>query len=831
MMARAFARLGNLLGRHDVPANPPQIEMKKLKKFDRGSLGKSDAKQFVKDINRLVEDYNKSNDDVERQRLLKSMQEKMQRIDYKYPSSYLAASPKYFKRRANLFKQIKNQYESMGGHSMLDPKDKPSKLSELIANMAPDKADKLTGILIKGESANLANELKDLYRTSDASHEAEQYRKFLNEHEISFLGGGNSKNFKVVNRDTGAVEVLKVDYRLDMPRNVEQHLRENMSDKFAPTHAERTVVCYDPEEQGDDSRTLLVTDFCPSGSILDYKKQFKGSNDELAEKATDIFSQMASVFSEIQQNECFFPDAKLTNWLLDDGKLVLADTKSFAFTKNGVYSSSVKGNEYVGILSTQGFQPKEYYEDKMDADKAHAFLLGKNLYCFMTGDDPYEEIFYYSSNAFKGEKGRAIKALIQNLVKDEPFQRMSIAKARQELFFIENPDVRPLFDELESLKRSNTDAKMIEFIEENKNQLVSAKKPECKQIVMELKQLALQLKDGANVLDDLQKLSVGDNDIKMTKFRIDNARDIEKANPQQRVKIQTQLKQLVGELQEGQKVLEKLNALKFGENDEEMNSFIKQQKDKITKAKPEDRVAIEKELMQSLDALTKENGVFEKLENLKISPDDKVMNKFINEKKREFIVNKDDRDNIVLELSQLANQLKDSKDVFSRLNTEGLDENDDKMKQYIIDEKKRLTDAKPEDRVEIIRELNNVADKLHSNKQFNKLKTITKNLRDNSHWYTMGKAKKATNIERAMKEVSIEDRANFDTKKSDGKQKVMQELARHRHLGKRDKVYLDTNHKIDNKKAAQTYKDFKKQFDSTTKGESTSEVRRTFRNE
>jgi Protein kinase domain len=444
MVAKVSTGLGNIRGRAES-ANPPpkKKRMQKLSKFNRGRIDKNDRNDFINEINALVKAYNQSEDDEQKVQLIKQMQSKINDIDYKYRPSELAASSAYVKARNKFFQQMQYQLQSLGVDSLLDPKDNPSSLSELIANMSPEKADKLAGILIKGEKSDdkLFDELLELYKPRDKSDEAKRYKNFLKTYRITFLGGGNSKNYKVENYKTGDIEVLKVDCRLNMPRGVEQHLREKLGDKLTPNRAERSVVCEDPKTSSNVSRTLLVTEFCQSGSILDLRNKMikeRKTYDDLREKSADVFEKMTDVFMQIQKNDCIFPDAKLTNWLVDNsGNVRIADTKSFLFTdEDGNYSKAMPENKRYGLLSTPSFNPPEYNHSKINADSAHAYMLGINLYVFMTGGVPKEKDakdFDFSSQAFKGEKGEKIKSIIQSLVKESPEARMSVKDAHIEL--------------------------------------------------------------------------------------------------------------------------------------------------------------------------------------------------------------------------------------------------------------------------------------------------------------------------------------------------------------------------------------------------------------
>ncbi|MBL7480612.1 hypothetical protein [Legionella bononiensis] len=489
-----------------APKIPDVNAMPELKSFDAGELPKEEMKQFRSDVNKLIKEFNKNSDPVQKKQILEQIQATIKTVDCKYPPSMFAESKEFRSAHAGLFNEIKKQMSLLGVNSLLPPHSKQSPLANIVANMSPEKAEKLLAILAKGKQPNLDYKLQSIYEKSDTSAEAKSFREFLSNHEINFLGGGNSKNFSVTNKNDQSTLVLKVDCRLDMPRNAEMHLRGQLSNSFAPNHAERQLTYDDPDE-GLQSRTLLVTEYYSGSDVYDYRKQAKTYPD-LVGSACDVFSQMADVMLQIQKQGCMFPDAKLTNWLVDkDGKLIIADTKSFVFTdEQGRYRKTddgkpLPGNEYAGILSTGAFEPPEFdrtspYANKVTADSTHAFILGKNLYTFVTGKfDDNESGFKldFSSDAFKTANGVELKALIQDLVIPNPELRIPVAEAHSRLFDIIKNE---LFNDLESLKFGSKDETMNRFIRDKKDQLKAAENnpEERSRIIDELKATVSALK-------------------------------------------------------------------------------------------------------------------------------------------------------------------------------------------------------------------------------------------------------------------------------------------------------------------------------------------------
>lgn len=477
-----------------------ELMMKEVKNFDHGRLSTEHMKQFTKEVNQLITQYNLTSDHPEKKNILQQIQDKITAVDYQYPPSLLASSNGYKAVHAALFTDVKKQMALMGNDSLLSPEAKASPLAEVVANMSPEKTESLMSILVKGNTNVFKLDLQKLYKQDDQSAEANSFRDFLNTHEIKYLGGGNSKNFSVTNLKNNNTQVLKVDCRLDMPKNVEAHLRDKLGSQFAPVEVERQVTFKDTNGQSI-SRTLLVTEFCTGGSVLECRWKALSDNEQLVEKGTRIFEQMADVMLQIQQQGCMFPDAKLTNWLVkEDGKITLADTKSFVFVDTqGIFSNFLPGNEYVGILRTGGFDPPEFYSGRPKADSVHAYILGKNLYTFMTGkfiSGHSGSQFDFSSDVFNSVKGRELKNLIIELVKPNAANRMSVTAARDKLSYIINNEV---FLELEGLKFGPNDQTMIRFIADKKQQLDAVKNnpAEREQIMVELRATVTDLKADA----------------------------------------------------------------------------------------------------------------------------------------------------------------------------------------------------------------------------------------------------------------------------------------------------------------------------------------------
>jgi hypothetical protein len=548
---------------------------------------------FCQSINQAIINYNGALTTELKIKALNDMRSAINDVDVRTPPYHLATCFDFNSLKINLFEKIKKAYAENSVNSMA--KDGSPQTAHILANMSPEKASKLMEILLNGTNNNseFSKNLNTLYPNDDKSQEAIAWRKFLDTHSIVFLGGNNSSNFKVTNPINGSVNVLKVDNRLEMPRLVEQHLRNSLEGVFTPIHAERQVI--GKIDSNHISRTLLVTDFCPLGSLDEHQESF----DDYTKKylsASIIMGQMAEAFKGIQKANCMFPDAKLTNWLLDsNGRICVADTKSFLFAQNGTYRSNLEGNEYTKMLHTPGFQTSEmipHTQGKkttpINAENLHASLLGRNIYVYLTGEWP--DKLNYDLPIFKTKLGEKYKQLIEKLTKDPAHERMKLDDAQiilQKLGMSSSPEYQGLMNKCGDLKS---------FVD---NRLV---------LDMPKHTLTESIKKNEEIIDEFNKL-----------ISKSNLSDDQTQNHQE----------LKNSLLEYLKLKVEIAALKVGLKDEKMDDYLKQCDEKILKGgKLENSAAIQAQITRMKEV----KAGLESDENREVV---KIINKY-DEKKTEW---------------------------------------------------------------------------------------------------------------------------------------------------------------------------------------------------
>jgi hypothetical protein len=409
-------------------------------KLGSHNLNETASKWYVGQLEKYLKQYARATTVQQKKASLDEMKKVMKKFSNAYRPSDYAYSENYQKVNAAMHGFLRDEYQALGISSLADNRQAPNSISEIITNMSQEKANIFTNFLMHGQQD--ANKkllgLENLYPASDQSAEAKQFRDFISKHDIKVLSKGNSFNFLVENRVTGQRQVLKIDSGLDVPNRVDDSLRRNPGTKplINPMHADRQIFTRNTSG-APISRRLSVTNYCRFVDALTYSKEKLKSDEHRLLNADIYFRQMCDAFSNIQNSGRIFLDGKLDNWLIDDdGNLQIADTKSIVYTnENGVYDFTHPKNENTQFLASRGYEPPEWDKNrkKFTSEKSHAFIAGRNLYSFLTGDKlTADETLDFDKDVFKTPKGKKYEELIKALTNTVPSERISLQKARGE---------------------------------------------------------------------------------------------------------------------------------------------------------------------------------------------------------------------------------------------------------------------------------------------------------------------------------------------------------------------------------------------------------------
>ena len=400
----------------------------------------------INELNGLIDQYNLVTDKPGQIAALQAIDRRKQQMDNKYSDDQISLCANYRKEiHHNLFQELQKQFANLGINSLhniakLDDTGKtnfasaPDTLPELIANMAPNTATTLLEILAAGASFDKIA-LQNLYNPTEPGFA--DYQTFRAKNSIEFLGGGNSKNFKIIPKDGSEPFVLKVDNRMGLPKGAEAHLREHsLNDVLTPVAVERQVT---GSVNGETvTRTLLVTAFCSGGDLQKHSEKSVDTQTRLT-SAISIYTQMSDILTRITRDGCGFPDMKNSNWLIEqDGTVRMADTKALVFIESdGRLDTQKNLDRWYGFITTKYINPPEFDTlSAFSADKMHAIMLGKNLYHYLTQcslHDLYQKhngaIYNFNYPVFKTPEGAQLASLIKGLIKENPADRMSPSEA------------------------------------------------------------------------------------------------------------------------------------------------------------------------------------------------------------------------------------------------------------------------------------------------------------------------------------------------------------------------------------------------------------------
>ena len=322
----------------------------------------------------------------------------------------------------------------------------PSPLCQMLEGVSQPKVERLIGIFQANwtDPESIKGNLISLYPYNDnKSDEAYRFINFLQTHEISVLGGadtkhllsgGNTKNFLVTNTATGVSQVFGVRNKKGVLSDLSKEIRQELErDRLIST----TWVQKNSQEH--ERYSLFVTDYFPSGSLNKCYDRKTLTHSERYQQCSENIQKMIIGFQGLEKRGVLFPDAKVTNWMIgSEGNLIIADTKSLV-----TIEQISKSKTNVGLIATSGYIPPEINkiippEQEINIEKVHAFILGANLYDYLTGKEPPKIILpeHFTQPIFEGIIGKQYKDLIVNLTQTEPLSRMSLNQAMKELKFI-----------------------------------------------------------------------------------------------------------------------------------------------------------------------------------------------------------------------------------------------------------------------------------------------------------------------------------------------------------------------------------------------------------
>ncbi len=271
--------------------------------------------------------------------------------------------------------------------------------------------------------------LKDL----KASHLSLEEIAYLQNHQISFVSVGNSLNVQVTTNDQQTTGVFGLVRPMGSPERLPDEFknREGVKQLFA------NKASVPPQHNGGKRKkeqlTCHMANHYPNGSYLSLTS--RQSFEQRHQTCAGHLSKIARALKKLQDNEIFFPDAKIANWLIDNqGNPVILDDKSpRSFEQAKEISKNVE-NTHNYFTRTRGYWPhnRPPIHDE-DFKQHHAYILGANIYNFLTDRPPPEIPKKLYDNFFSLVEQLPVdpeyKTLIKGLMNPDPDKRMTVETA------------------------------------------------------------------------------------------------------------------------------------------------------------------------------------------------------------------------------------------------------------------------------------------------------------------------------------------------------------------------------------------------------------------
>lgn len=494
-------------------------------------------KQAIQSINTDINHYNQLHDLERKKQLLEQINLKKTAIEVDSPADIVGCCENYsleilekfytsIQRERSKLKQLSDEAalstrtetslasQSMMPH-MLSERDK---ISAMLSSMHRGKLQKLA-VLLSEESFSQSS-LSSLFKPGELGYEA--FHHFNHNHTITLLTRGHSKNFKIApkqsHNDNDGEMVLKLGEQLLMTRRVTERLRNSSFSQHLVSSSAEQQVSFTINGQ-KRLKTISINDFCPEGNLFSHSKKTRAEKNNLKtiQLAINLFSQMATILLELSRLNIAFPDMKNTNWLVKNGKVLIADTKSFVATDNGrvTEQSIAKDNaERALLLGSKGFVLPEMeifsrYKQPFSADQMHSGLLGIALFQYLTSC--YDERLwrrqdsstYNDWSVFQLEEGIKLKQLIQSLcvsARTRPSVQEVLDRLNQIKLESEN---KALIAQLNDYKLNNTDTQLLLAVRQFEREMQSSSLQKVNELNEKLKQIHLSL---AGYKDEISQL-------------------------------------------------------------------------------------------------------------------------------------------------------------------------------------------------------------------------------------------------------------------------------------------------------------------------------------
>lgn len=635
------------------------------------------AENYVKALNQLITEFNQAETKDKKLIALQAIKKLYNQMNSQYSLDLISLHKSYQEQiQRNLGNAILEQSK------LLEPEKKTTPLETVIANMSQETLSEFMAILWKNPPK--IEEVLTKFDFKNDTAAKDEFMKFLTTHRITPINQsmeGNSRNFIIEKKPrdpTNPTFVLKVDARLGNAKSAEDKLRESGFQRVYSSYGEERQATFTAPNNQPITAGLVLTNFFHNSDLYHYMCNQRKTNVFDVGQATNFFIQMSTMMSDMQSHGVVLPDAKLENWMVNDNnELIITDTKSLAHVTPPDtldYYSQQSENKWIGLIWTHHLTPPEFIQrTPFSVDKMNSYLLGKNIYLYLTNCSntllDHKHSFNdvdFNHEIFKTPVGKVYKNLIISLVKPNAKERISIKEAQAQLQFINDhlaaPQLLETWTECQDLlnkindNKSAFDVTMTAFISEMTEKMKRGQNDplqleDIRKELTETLKVQNELKACNEVLD-LIKSDMSSNDSVMTLFINDMTSRLDNCN--NNLNIIEDIKNTLLAKQNDQIAQKKSIIDEYNEITKQLDSHSEKLKysDSMTLGKA---ILMLKEIKETYTkALTKTCNLF--LAEMTSSQDDIAKKQFLKNKQQEIMRAQND----IPQLKRLVKELQET---------------------------------------------------------------------------------------------------------------------------------------------------------------------------
>lgn len=292
-----------------------------------------------------------------------------------------------------------------------------------LSELSPGKMDQLTDLLKDCNAINPGPPTKE---------DIAEIIPSIKNLDIKKLGGENNINWKISDEESGLDLVMQVELSSYNQKLIEKLERSSTNEYL-------TIPFFSSATLYEGMFGIVVTEFCSDGDLR-HEREVTLQNatpEDILKKATLRIQDLTNFCQGSLKNGIINTDIKLTNFLINDGNLVIADKKGFGkIDPDGNVAKK-------GLDTSKVYTPPEMNENNpINAEAFMCYQIGLALYEYIVLPDAPKDIdkpywsaqpLQFDNPVFKTDTGTQLKKLLTQMLDPNPIARPTLNEVQTKL--------------------------------------------------------------------------------------------------------------------------------------------------------------------------------------------------------------------------------------------------------------------------------------------------------------------------------------------------------------------------------------------------------------